>query len=250
MDSCVLLNWQEIDVSKDSVRRLLKEPDLEVIVVDNGSTDGSKEYFRTLDIKFVDLDKNYGASVGRNSGIKVATGKNIFLIDGDCLYVPGTIKEYEKILDKNKDAYCIGQNSFELLTRLMQNGTPDPIDADMRMGTDYTVTQGFPMAWTNYGLFRGELLRKVKFIEEGAFGEPGYGLEDSDLHKEMEKLGFISLACSLPTYYHAAHGGLRELDRDNSDYKFKERTKIFEKKWGKKNDWADILAKGVEMVSR
>ena len=166
------------------------------------------------------------------------------------MYVPGTIAEYQKILDKNKDAYCIGQNSFELLTRLSHNGTPNPIDADMCMGTDYTVTEGFPMAWTNMGLFRGELLRKVRFTEQGAFGEAGYGLEDTFLHKEMEELGYVSLACSLPTYYHDAHGGLRELDRTKTDMKFKERTKIFEKRWGKKNDWADILARGVEMKVR
>ena len=120
-NSAICLNWCELEVSKDNVRRLLKEPDLEIILVDNGSDDGSKEYFRTIKDKnfiFIDLPENKGASVGRNKGIEVATGKNIFLLDGDILYVKGTIKEYQKILDKYPDAYCVGQNSMELLNRL------------------------------------------------------------------------------------------------------------------------------------
>lgn len=247
------INWNELDIAKDSIRRLLKEPIDEVWLVDNGSTDGSKEYFSAIKdpkFHFINLPENMGSSVGRNAGIDKIDADYIFLLDSDILYVKGTIKEYQKILDKNKDTYCVGQNSFELLTRLSHNGTPDPIDADMGMGADYKVTEGFPMAWTNYGLFRGDLLRKVRFIEEGAFGEAGYGLEDTYLHKEMEKLGFVSLACSLPIYYHEAHGGLRELGKAGKDIKFNQRTKIFEKKWGKNNDWADILRKGVEMKKR
>jgi glycosyltransferase involved in cell wall biosynthesis len=242
MNSCLVLNWNELEVSRDSVRRLLKES-VEVIVVDNGSTDGSKDCFRNLGdrIKFVDLPTNMGASVGRNKGIEACTGENIFLLDGDILYVLGTIAEYQKILDKNPDAYCVGQNSMELLNRFGHNGVTDPIEADMRMSDEYEVSDWFPMAWTQYGLFRGDLLRNVKFITEGAFGEAGYGLEDDDFHKEMKRRGFTSLACSCPIYYHEAHGGIRELNRAKKDTKMKERKKIFEKRWGKDSDWGHTL---------
>jgi glycosyltransferase involved in cell wall biosynthesis len=249
MNDCILLNWNELDVSKDSVRRLLKEPGLNVIVVDNGSEDGSKEYFRSLGnkIKFVDLDKNYGSSVGRNKGLEVSTGKNIFLCDGDILYIKGTIAEYQKILDKNPKSYCVGQNSVELLNRLGHNGAYDIADADFSMGTDYTVEEWFPMAWTQYGLFRGDLLRKVKFVTEGAFGEAGYGFEDDWMHHEMKSLGYNSSACSLPVYYHFAHGGWRELGKAKKEDKMNERKRIFEKKWGKGAGWVDSLYKSGNM---
>jgi glycosyltransferase involved in cell wall biosynthesis len=244
MNSVIVLNWREIEISKDSVRRLLKEPDLEVIVVDNGSDDGSKEYFRTIkdkNFKFVDLPKNMGASVGRNKGIDVSTGKNIFLLDGDILYIKGTIKEYQKILDKYKDAYCVGQNSMRLLQETGHNGVIDPMEADFSMGTNYTVEDWFPMAWTQYGLFRGNLLRKVKFTEVPPFNEAGYFFEDDWLNHEMKQLGYVPLSCSLPIYYHFAHRGYIELEKTGTENKVEERRKVFQKKWGKNNSWQEIL---------
>jgi GT2 family glycosyltransferase len=58
---------------------------IEVIVVDNGSTDGTveaigKEY---PSLNLIVLEKNLGASAGRNVGIKSAQGEFIFLLDSD-----------------------------------------------------------------------------------------------------------------------------------------------------------------------
>jgi glycosyltransferase involved in cell wall biosynthesis len=238
MNTVIVLNWQELEVSKDSVIRLLKEPNLEVIVVDNGSNDGSKEYFSSLKgIKFVDLPTNMGSSIGRNKGIEVSTGENIFLLDGDILYVKGTIAEYQKILDMYPDAYCVGQNSMRLLNETGYNGTTNPIEADLSMGRDYEIEDWFPMAWTQYGLFRGGLLRKTKFIDIPPYDKPGYGLEDDWLHHEFISQGYVSLSCSLPLYYHFAHGGIRELFNTDIDVNTKARQKVFEKKWGEGSSW-------------
>lgn len=240
------LNWNEIDISKDSIRLLLKEPIDEVWVVDNGSTDESKEYFKGINnpkFHLVDLPENNGASVGRNAGIDKIKADYIFLLDADILYVKGTIKEYQKVLEKYPKAYCIGQNSLKLLNELGHNGVYDIMEADLSMGDDYKVEDWFPIAWTQYGLFRGSLLKKIKFTTEGAFGEAGYGFEDDYLHHEMKKLGYESLSISLPIYYHFAHSGWRELDLHNKEDKMVQRKKIFEKKWGKGKGWWDALTK-------
>lgn len=245
---CLVLNWNELSVSKDSVRRLLKEPEVDsVFVVDNGSTDGSKEYFGKMKgvakFGFIDLPTNTGPSVARNIGISMIQADAIFLIDGDILYCPGTIKEYAKILEKYPDAFCVGQNSFERVMQLGYNGTMDPIEADMRMPDDYTISDWFPMSWTQYGLFRADLLKAHPFIEEGAFGEAGYGLEDTWLYHQMKGLGYVSLAVDKPLYYHQAHSGIKELVKAGLSLKLEERKKIFEKKWGKGMDWSEILVR-------
>jgi len=241
------INWNELDVAKDSIRRLLKEPIDEVWLVDNGSTDGSKEYFgniKDLKFHFISLPKNMGSSVGRNVGIDKIDADYIFLLDSDILYVKGTIKEYQKILDIYPDAYCVGQNSMELLDKLGHNGEFDIMEADLSMGTEYQISDWFPQAWTQYGLFRGELLRKIRFYDEGVFGKEGYGFDDDDLHHQMTKLGYVSLACTLPIYYHFAHGGWRELGKINKDDNMKQRKKVFEKRWGKGSSFGDTLSKG------
>lgn len=247
--ACLLLNWNELNVAKDSVRRLLKEPEVDAVFVsDNGSTDGSKEYFHELKDKeprlgLIDLPKNSGPSVGRNVGISVTEADAIFLIDGDILYVPGTIKEYAMILEKYPDAFCVGQNSYENVAQYGHNGTLNPIEADMQMSEDYVISDWFPMAWTQYGLFRADLLKKYMFVEEGAFGEPGYGLEDDWYFHQMKELGYVSLAVDKPLYYHEAHTGIKELMKADLSLKLKERKKAFQKRWGKDSQWSEYLAK-------
>jgi GT2 family glycosyltransferase len=76
----IILNWNGKELLKDCLSSLFKNtdyPNYKVIVVDNGSTDGSidfvKKSFKKADI--LPLDKNYGFSKGNNEGIKYALKK-------------------------------------------------------------------------------------------------------------------------------------------------------------------------------
>lgn len=248
--TAIILNWNELHVSKDSVRILLKEPEVSrVIVVDNGSTDGSREYFRQFDhekFQFIDLGENKGASIARNHAIDMTETPYIFLLDGDILYVRGTIAEYERILDMYTDAFCVGQNSMELLARLGHNGVYDIAEADFTMSLDYTITEGFPMIWCQYGLFRGDWLREVKFPQHPPFDGPGYGAEDDWVFQDIEQRGWRSLAVDKPVYYHHAHSGIRELQKAGQGDRMAERIAAFEKQWGRNKLWSQRVKRGVE----
>lgn len=67
----------------------------EIILVDNHSTDGSKEFF-TNDkrVKYVYSDVNGGFGFGNNLGIHYAYGKYIFLLNTDTLLINNAIKEF------------------------------------------------------------------------------------------------------------------------------------------------------------
>jgi GT2 family glycosyltransferase len=76
----IILNWNGKELLKDCLSSLFKVtdyPNYKVIVVDNGSTDGSVEYvkknFPQVDV--LPLDKNYGFAKGNNIGIKYALKK-------------------------------------------------------------------------------------------------------------------------------------------------------------------------------
>lgn len=260
MVSALVLNWNELEVVKDSVRRLLKECD-EVIVVDNGSTDGSKEYFHkkagtvlipdqqlkftagNQKLTFIDWPENVGSSVGRNLGLAIAKGDYMFLIDGDILYVPGTIAEYIKILEAYPDAACVGQNSLQNVAKYGHNGTTSPLEADIRFDEDYTISDWFPMAWTQYGLFRGDLLREIRFVTEPPFDGPGHGYEDDWLYHEFKDRDLVSLATDKPLYYHMAHTGLSELQKAGLSDMGAERQKVSQKRWGKNSGWRETLSR-------
>lgn len=84
--SVVLVNWNRCADVVDNVRALRKQnwKNLEVIVVDNGSTDESLPALRSLEgIRLIELGQNLGPARGRNEGVREATGEFILLLDSD-----------------------------------------------------------------------------------------------------------------------------------------------------------------------
>src|SRR5689334_6760199 len=75
----------------DSVLRQSVSGDVEVIVVDNASADGSPEAVRATypQVKLIVNDDNYGFAKANNIGIAVATGDYLFLINSDVVVSEG-----------------------------------------------------------------------------------------------------------------------------------------------------------------
>ena len=67
---------------------------MEVIVVDNGSTDGSQEYLDTYPgVQVLKMDKNYGFCGAVNAGIKAADSEYVILLNNDTEVEPDFAKE-------------------------------------------------------------------------------------------------------------------------------------------------------------
>jgi GT2 family glycosyltransferase len=86
--SVVLVNWNRRDQLERCLRSLFEHTrygPLEVVVVDNGSTDGSPETVRDQfpTIRLVENARNEGAGRARNQGAQIATGELLVLMDCD-----------------------------------------------------------------------------------------------------------------------------------------------------------------------
>src|SRR3990167_5685966 len=138
--SAVIVNYDGKEYADKCVNSIFEGgfDDLEVIVVDNGSVDGSVEYLKekyraySERLKVVALDKNYGPSYARNEGVRVAEGKYIGFLDNDTEveknWAEAAVAEFEKdakvgiiqcklILSKEREKLdyvgeYIGQNGF------------------------------------------------------------------------------------------------------------------------------------------
>ena len=67
--------------------------DLEVIVVDDASSDETAEAARSYpNVKYIRFDDNRGVAAARNAGVKVATGQYIALLDDDDLWLPHKLR--------------------------------------------------------------------------------------------------------------------------------------------------------------
>lgn len=105
--SIIIPSYNEINNLKLLVKKankiLSKNKAVEIIIVDNGSTDGSKNYLYDNKkffpkIKVVRVQKNIGYGFGIKHGLKFATGKIVSWTHADLQF---DIRDIMKFLDKN-----------------------------------------------------------------------------------------------------------------------------------------------------
>jgi hypothetical protein len=84
--SVLVITWNRKDDILETVKSVYEQSyrNIEIIVVDNGSTDGTAQVLRQAypEVVLLELGKNIGI-VARNKGIAVARGEIIFLLDSD-----------------------------------------------------------------------------------------------------------------------------------------------------------------------
>ncbi len=113
--SVVIPTYNRGDTIKKSIDSVLAQiyKNLEVIVVDDGSTDNTQDVVESYvdpKVRYVKLPKNRGANVARNTGIKRAKGEFIAFLDSDDRWEPEKISKqmevYENSSDDIKVVYC------------------------------------------------------------------------------------------------------------------------------------------------
>ena len=85
----------------------------EVIVVDDGSNDGTKEWVKQKypNVKYI-YQKNSGVSSARNRGIKIARGDWIALLDSDDEWLPNKLNEQTNKIKSNLDVKILHSNEI------------------------------------------------------------------------------------------------------------------------------------------
>lgn len=96
--SIIIINYKTKRVTADCLNSIKKSRyrlKKEVIVVDNGSADGSAQYFKKKFpwVKVYETGNNLGFAGGNNFGFKKASGRYVWLLNSDTLVKPATIQK-------------------------------------------------------------------------------------------------------------------------------------------------------------
>lgn len=116
--SVVIIVKNESKHIKKCLEALFKQSyrDFEIIVIDNGSTDGTEGIINSLQdkrIRYFSESPKYGLGLLRTLGIKKANGDYIFFTDGDCVPAKHWLEEGVKVLDTGEYAGVNGKTYYE-----------------------------------------------------------------------------------------------------------------------------------------
>jgi len=110
--SIVIVNFKTEKLVLDCVKSINSEGsglNIEIIIVDNGSNDGSREAFEKLatetkNVVFIANKENKGYAKANNQGGKVAKGKYLLLLNSDTLVKKGSLGALVKFAEEHSDA--------------------------------------------------------------------------------------------------------------------------------------------------
>jgi GT2 family glycosyltransferase len=172
--------------------------EVEIIVVNNASTDRTKEIAQAfVQVQVIDEPKK-GLPYARQAGFLAATGDIIAQLDADSKLTPGWIaKVVEKLQNDEKLIGIGGPNIYEDISVMHR----------LVVGTYYFF--GFLVYWINRHVFKiSSMVQGSNFaVRRNALEKIGgyntkisfYG-EDTDLAKRLNKLGPIIFTFDLPIY--------------------------------------------------
>ncbi|MDR1720407.1 MAG: glycosyltransferase family 2 protein [Dysgonamonadaceae bacterium] len=93
-----------------SLKASIRNQDIEILVVDNHSSDGSLEYLRPgfPDIVFIANNENTGFSKANNQAIRFAKGEYLLLLNPDTVIGEHTLDTLCRFMDEHADAGALG----------------------------------------------------------------------------------------------------------------------------------------------
>ena len=171
--SVVIPTFERREQVGEAVASVLAQtrPDFELIVVDDGSTDGTEGALAGVDPRLRYLRQEHaGVAPARNRGIDAATGEIVAFLDSDNLWLPDHLAVVTELLARHPEAVAVSTcPRFEL------NGRA-PLDEARVVDLLPRHTLGTPVGYVSC-----VAVRRTELVAVGGFDEELEVWEDSDL---------------------------------------------------------------------
>jgi GT2 family glycosyltransferase len=210
--SIVIICWNDLKVVRDCLASIYggtHSTDFEIILSDNGSTDGSVEFVRSNypAVRILENRANLGFAKGNNAGIREARGEYVLILNPDTIIHARSLDRLIAFADRHPEAGAFGcrilnpDGSYQVSARLFPTVWRYWVAAlylkqlaslcRLFVYEDYPRWRGDTEKVIDWQsgccvMFRGELLRKLGGFDEQFF----YHFEEVDLCRRVWNAGF------------------------------------------------------------
>ena len=176
--SVVILNWNGGTYIRDCLDSIFDQDysTLEIIVVDNASTDGSQEIVRReyRDVTLICNQKNLGFGRGNNIGIRRARGDYILVLNNDAELEKGCISAMKEAIDSNRiygacASKILLKDDIELVDAAGIAVFPDGLSIGRgRLEPEHLYDKDCEVFFASgcCGLYKKEMLEDIKVLDE------------------------------------------------------------------------------------
>ena len=184
--------------------------DFKILVVDNGSTDGSVEWLKEREIPSIFLPENTGFSGAVNVGIRAADTPYVILLNNDTKVAPHYVEALERAMDRS-------EKIFSVSSKMIQMYHPDRLDdaGDMYSLFGWAYQRGVGRDLTHYrrssrvfsacagaAIYRREVFEEIGYFDEMHFAY----LEDIDVGYRARIAGYDNIYCPAALVWHVGSG--------------------------------------------
>ena len=196
--------------------------DFKLLIVDNGSTDGSVEWLKERKLPAILLSENTGFAGAVNVGIQAADTPYVILLNNDTTVDPCYVEHMERAMDQS-------EKIFSVSSKMVQMACPTLMDdaGDMYSILGWAYQRGVGRSVKRYtrpcrvftacagaAIYRREVFEKIGYFDELHFAY----LEDIDVGYRAKLYGYDNIYCPDAVVYHVGSGTSAEGSR-YSDFK-------------------------------
>jgi hypothetical protein len=215
MVSVIIPNWNGKHFLKTCLDSLNTQTfrDIEIIIVDNGSTDGSVRFLNENypEVRIVEFAENRGFSAAVNTGIREAGGEYIALLNNDTEVDSRWLEELVNALERHPEAGFCASKMLNYYRRNIIDTTGDGFSryglafkrgGRKEDGLEYGREEHLFGACAGAAIYRRELFDEIGLFDEDFFAY----LEDVDISFRAQLKGFRCLYVPTAVVYHMMGG--------------------------------------------
>lgn len=197
---------------KQAIESILKQSfsDFEFLIIDDGSTDNSREIIERYNdkrIKLIVNDRNLNLASSLNEGLRLAKGEYIFRMDADDISLPERLEKQISFMDKNKDIVLSGGSVKIIGSKKIWRY---PLNSDICF---------FNLLFANSFAHPTVVLRKNFFIENNILYNINFlRCQDYELWTRVSRLGQMSNIKDIVLFYRTSELSIRNHMQTGQEY--------------------------------